>query len=191
MTSTQICNLALGYLATPAIGDITSDTTPQGVLCRTFYASVKAALLEDRNWTFAMKTWLITKEVAAPVSVKYDAAYIIPVACVRVHRCDDGKGDYRIGWERIGQQVLADDSPASLYVEGVDGTCDEANFSNSFVFTLAAQLAVELCIPLTENATLWASLVRISEAKLKSSSGSDGRQGKSEKTRSDSLAQRR
>jgi hypothetical protein len=191
MTNSQICNLALGYLATPPIGDLGVDTTPQGVLCSAFYPVVKAALLEARNWTFAMKTWTATKDVAAPVSVKYDASYPVPSGCVRVNRCDDGNGDYRIGWERVGALILTDDTPAPLYVEGVDGAVAEANFSSAFNFALAAQLAVELCIPLTENATLWASLVKVAEMKLKEASGSDGRQGKSEQMRSDSLAQRR
>jgi hypothetical protein len=190
MTSSEICNLALGYLGTARIGTLGSDTSPQGVLCNAFYTAVKSALLEERNWTFAKKTWTATPGTA-PTHVVWVAAYAVPTGCLRVHRVDDGNGDYRIGWERVGANILTDDTPATLYIEGVDGSIAETTFSNAFIFALAARLAVELCIPLTENATLWGSLVKVAEMKLKEAAGADGSQGKSEKVRSDSLSLRR
>jgi hypothetical protein len=190
VTSSDICNLALGYLGTARIGTLGTDTSPQGVLCSAFYSTVKAALLEERNWTFAKKTWAATAGTA-PTHAVWIASYAVPTDCIRVHRVDDGNGDYRIKWERVGAAILTDDSPTTLYVEGVNGAVTEAEFSSAFIFALATTLAAELCIPLTENATLWASLVKLAEMKLKVAAGSDGSQGKSEFLRSDSLAQRR
>jgi hypothetical protein len=190
MTSSEICNLALGYLGTARIGTLGVDTSPQGVLLNTFYTSVKKALLEERNWTFAKKTWTATAGTA-PTHAVWTAKYPVPTDCIRVHRVDDGNGDYRIGWERIGADIYTDDNPTTLYVEGVDGATLEAVFSNAFIFALATALAVEVCIPLTENATLWGSLVQLAEVKLKVAAGSDGSQGKSEFIRSDSLSRKR
>jgi len=131
---------------------------------------------------------------AAPTHPVWVGAYAVPAECMRVQRVDDGSGDYRLGWERIGAQILTDDTPATIYVEGVycpaaDG--DEAGYPQAFCFALAAHLATELCIPLTENATLWTALLKVSELKVREASGSDGSQGRSEFIRSDSLARRR
>lgn len=189
LTDVDICNLALGYLGTNPISGLGDDAN-EARLCNAFYATVKAGLLEDRNWTFAKKTWTATAGTA-PTNPRWASSYPVPADCLRVHRVDDGNGDYRIGWEREGAFILCDDTPAPLYVEGVDGAVLESTFSSAFCFALAARLAAELCIPLTENATLHQTMVQLAEMKLKEAAGSDGSQGKSERLRSDSLARRR
>lgn len=190
MTDVEICNLALGYLGTNPIVAL-ADATTEARLCTTFYGPVKKSLLAERNWTFAGRTWTATP-AAAPTHATWTAAYAVPADCLRVHRIDDGEGRYDIEWERIGASILTDYEAATLYVEGIDGAVAEASFSDSFCFALAARLAAEICIPLTENATLWGSMHQLAEKKLKEAAGSDGSQGKSERVRAaSSLKQRR
>jgi len=180
MTSQEICNVALGYLSTPKIGSLGVDTTPQGVLCNTFYAPKKKALLESRNWTFAKKVWPVTVWGAAD-HPKWAGSCAVPTDCLRVHRVDDGTGNYDIEFEKVGTKLNVSRKPTTLYVEGVDGACLEADFSFAFTFALATDLAQEMSIPLSENATLWASLVKVAEFKIKEAAGLDGSQGTSEK----------
>jgi hypothetical protein len=182
LTSSAICNVALGYLATAPIGTLGTDTTPQGVLCSAFYVSVKQQLLESRNWTFAKKTWAVTT-LATPVAgdhPKWAGSYTVPTDCIRVHRVDDGSGLYDIEWERVGSRLFVSRKPTTLYVEGMDSTTAEASFSSAFDLALAASLAREICIPLTENATLWASMVKVAEFRTREAAGLDGSQGTSE-----------
>jgi hypothetical protein len=180
MDASGICNTALGYLATAKIGTLGVDTSPQGVLCNTFYDPKKKAALETRNWTFAKKVWTNTVYAAAD-HPRWAGSCAVPADCLRVQRVDDGSGNYDIEFEKIGTKLNVSRKPATLYIEGVDGTCSEANFSFAFIFALAADLAQEMCIPLTENATLWASLLKVAEVKTKEASGLDGSQGTSEK----------
>lgn len=192
MTKTEICNLALGYIATPPLVSFDTDTTTQAVLCRAFYEPLKKAMLESRNWAFAKKTWKAGLLSPAPISAKWTAAYLVPGDCLRAHRADDGSGLYLIEWERVGSKIYTDDNPTDLYVEGVDANTDEDEFSYSFTFALATALAVEICIPLTENATLWGSLVKLADMKTKEAAALDGSQGTSEKDNvAGSLSQRR
>jgi hypothetical protein len=189
--STGICNVALGYLSTAKIGDYTTDTTPQAVLCRTFYPVKKGALLESRNWTFAKKVWANTVWGAAD-HPRWAGSCVVPADCLRVHRVDDGSGRYDIEFEKVGTKLNVSRKPTTLYIEGVDGTCIEANFSFAFVFAIATEMAQEMCIPLTENATLWGALLKVAEVKVKEASGLDGSQGTSEKDNTTgSLSQRR
>jgi len=194
MTAIEICNLALGYLASSPITTF-ADGTTAAKLCSAFYRPTKKALLEGRNWTFAKRFWSVTPGTAPTDTVVWVGSYAVPATCLRVHRVDEGNGTYRIGWERVGANIYTDTAPATLYVEGIgateDDTTDEAGFSQAFCFALAAALAAEICIPLTENATLWAARAQLAEKKLKDAAGSDGSQGKSEQVRSDSIKQRR
>lgn len=190
LTDVDICNLALGYLGTNPIVAL-ADATTEARLCNAFYGPVKLSLLEERNWTFAKHVWTANL-LGALTNSKWVAEYLIPANCIRVHRVDDGSGAYDIEWERVGDRIYTDQAADPIYVEGVDDSVTENTFSSAFCFALAARLAAEICIPLTENTTLWQSMHQLAEKKLKEAAGSDGSQGKSEQVRSaSSLKQRR
>ncbi len=53
MTSTDICNGALGALGDYGITDLATDNTPTGKVCRQFYDTTLASLLRRYAWNFA------------------------------------------------------------------------------------------------------------------------------------------
>lgn len=184
MTDIEICNVALGALGTAGVSSF-DDDSDQARACKTFYTTVRDAVLEDVIWSFAKKQYRLTPDATAP-TFGWLYSFEIPSEVARVHRVDDGAGDYRMSWEIIGRFICADEPV--IYVTAVKKEDDSSLYSSAFCLALAARLASELCIPLTQNRTLQADLWQLYQQKIKDAAGSDGSQGKSERVRSDRLS---
>ena len=108
---------------------------------------------------------------------------------VRVHRVDEGSGEYRMQWDLQGRYIFADE--ATLYVTAVRKETDTSLYSPGFTMCVALRLAVALAVPLKENRQLKADLWDEYKFELGEAAGVDGAQGKSEKVRSDFLSRSR
>lgn len=187
MTDIEICNLALGLLGKAGLTTL-DDGTPQANVCKALYSPVRDAVLEDRIWSFAKQQYILAPLADAPL-FGFDHQFELPGEVVRVHRCDDGTGSYRLVWEKHGRRIFADVD--SLYLVAVTKVEDGSLYSPAFCMAVATRLAFKAAVPLTENRQLKADLWAEYQAEIKDASGTDGAQGKNERTRSDWLSRRR
>lgn len=104
----------------------------------------------------------------------------------RVYR-DVNRGMYTRSdnWRREGAFILAEES--TVYLWGLKRVTDTGQFSSLFVQALAARIASDLAVPITENRQLQADLWNLYVSKLEMAAVRDGQQGTNEKIKSNTL----
>ena len=179
-----ICNLALTWLGAAPISSL-NDSIKTAAWMSTNYAHVRDAVLEARMWTFTLKREYLESNDLDPWSQQF--VYNIPSTWLGVYRCFRSVYPQKIQaqWTVEGNQILSD-SPA-IYVWGQVRVTDTGKYSAMFVQALAARLACDACIPLTENRQLQDDLWTIYNKKLQDAATRDNQQGRREKLQSDSL----
>jgi hypothetical protein len=187
-----ICNLALGWLGQAAITQLNLETPASTTeeLCARLYPEALRAVLEARAWTFATQR-LQFEPAAATGLADFPSKYPIPATVVRVLSCDDGGGSNDIEWRREGGYILTETSPTKVYAKAIMLEEDASKFSPSFGRALAARLAADLAMPLTENRARAEFLEAQYLRELMNAARLDGQQGTAEKTRPSGLAARR
>lgn len=203
----EICNLALGWLGGDLIISL-DDPSVEAKLCKANYASLRDAVIEEREWTFAVKRL----EPAALSDVPlygFDKAFQIPPEVIRVLQVsragevDNGvlvEGSFlsatrggtgmgrenRIEWLRECDQILANSS-ARIFVRALIQIEDTTKFSPAFDQALAARMAMDLAIPITNSRSLQSDMAKMYGDKIALAAASDGMQGRSYNTRSDAF----
>lgn len=187
MTEVEICNAALAALALGGIQSLDDDSDPARA-CKTWYPLVRDKVLEDRIWSFAKEQYILAPDAQAP-KFGFARRFQVPQEVVRVHRVDDGSGEYRAAWDLQGRFILGDFEAA--YVTAVKRQADSSLFSPGFALTVGLRLAATLAVPLKENRQLKADLWGEYQFELKEAAGADGAQGKAEVIRSDKFKRAR
>jgi hypothetical protein len=178
VSEVTICNLALSWLAGNLIISIDDDIN-EARLCKANYELSRDAVLETIAWTFATKRYALTPEVAAP-AWGYNYQFTIPADIITLldvtANSDTPNGANDLDWRREGNLILCDAS--KVYVKATFKQIDPARYPPNFVQAVAARLATEIAIPLTESS----ELMRLMEGKYKDrlliAAGTDGTQGK-------------
>jgi hypothetical protein len=173
----SICNLALGWLGAQLINTLDDEST-EARLCKANFDLVRDAVLEAKAWTFATKRYVLAPDAGAP-EFGWSKRFPLPPEVVRVLRCDAPRGDGRLPWAREGAFILADDTDV-LHLAAIVRVEDAAQWSPAFGNAVAARLAAELAVPLSENRSLQADLWSLYERKLKQAGTLDGMQGRAE-----------
>ncbi len=207
VSSVSICNQALGWLGEDSI--ITLDppiTTKSQQLCADNYPDLRDAVLEEREWTFAVRRFELTPLVATPV-YGYPNQFLLPNEVLRVLNLPWGSTDIFGGLLGLAGGASADlqQQFPDWRVESIDsGTVVLANldrirircivrivneklWSPMFVQSLAARIAADLAMPLTNNRVLQKDMWNLYEMKLGKAATMDGMQGSNEIKRSDRL----
>jgi len=187
-TSTDICNLALGWLAVKSLTNLITDKSPAADLCRVNYPLLRDAVLEARAWTFASKriTLAATTKPLMDDFFGYSHSFKVPPKCIRVLRVGSSSSFLdRLRWVREEDNILA--NAGKIYMSYIARIEDSSKFSAAFVQALAARIAADLCIPLTEDRNLQADLWKIYIDKIMDAAATDGTQGRQERLRSDAL----
>jgi hypothetical protein len=114
-------------------------------------------------------------------------AHKIPLNWISVFRCfrNVDNPTQAEGWKREGQFILAKES--TVYLWGIKRVTDTGKFQPMFVQALAARMAAELAIPLSENVTLQGTMWQLYGAKLREAATRDGQQGSNEMIQSNAL----
>lgn len=174
---TEICNLALAWVAANSITSLDDDASVEAIQCRANYDSSRRSCLEEREWTFAQKRRIFNPLVDKPV---YDFTYMfrLPADCLKVNKVQDP----------LGQDVhhLVEDHHilSNKKVLHVRYTYDLDNtrlFSNLFVEALAASIASKIAMPLTHNVGLSEKLEGRYERYLQKAVSTDALQGSRER----------
>lgn len=179
ISETSICNQALSWLGAKRIASI-NEQSRYAELCNENYPFLRDAVLEARMWSFALD------RDASTVSNKdaWGVAFAHPVpqewlAVWRVYkRVDREPFEVSKNWRKEGRFVLAEDD--TVYMWGTKRVTDTGFFTNMFVQCLAARLACDLAIPVTENRLLQADMWGLYEKKLSEAGSRDGQQGVNE-----------
>jgi len=204
----EICNQALGWLGGNLIISLDDDTV-EAKLCKANYAPLRDAVLEDREWTFAVKRFEPPQLAERPL-YGHDFAFQIPPDCLRVlqvsaagREVQDGvfvQGSFkaavrgntgigreqRIEWLREGDKIVVQ-IQQRIFMRYITRIEDTTKFSPSFSQCLATRIAMDIAIPLTNNSKLKDQYLAEYGAKLDDAMRLDGMQGRSYNTRSDSL----
>jgi hypothetical protein len=185
ISEVSICNQALGYLGANPITSF-ADQSTTAELCRNNYPYIRDAVLEERMWTFATARATSTVADLDPWGQMY--AHKMPLGWISVFRCYRDVNNIECpikstGWKREGQTVLSKE--ATVYLWGIQRITDTGKFSPLFTQALAARMAAELAIVITESKTLQSDLWTLYQAKLADATTRDGQQGSHERIQAD------
>ena len=207
-TQTQICNIALGWLGANRITSLDiEENSKEWLLCSENYDSLRDAVLEEKEWTFAVKRAILSpvedtvvfgQEIlfrkppdALRILTVHDSAVIRPLPVTSPTVASRGVHDIpqADGWQVEGDHILA--NAEVVYVRYNRRVEEVGKYSAAFVQALAQRLAAEFALPLTESKTLYDRMWAAYAAKITMSGTTDGIQGRSRKIRSRALIRRR
>ncbi len=191
VSEVTICNQALGWIGANSITSLDDDST-EGRWCKENYAFLRDAVLEARVWSFASAR--VTMETADMDPWGQMYSHVIPTTWVGVGRVyrEVNNPEYPIksaGWRRVGDNLLTNE--AAVYVVGKLRISDTGKFTPMFVQALAARIAADAAIPMTENRELQRDMWQLYEAKLLEAAAVDGTQMAHEKIQSHSMVEAR
>ena len=180
-----ICNQAINLVGGTQIVSI-DDEIQEATICKVMYDDLRDLVLEDADWTFATKRYLLTPEVDTP-AWGYMYQHTIPPEVLRIINAADSidrlNGDSDLDWRREGNLILSDIS-TNLYMKGVRKVTDEALFSAGFIQTFAYKIAAHLSIPIAGSRTLHDDMEAMYTKHKGDAKANDGRQGRSDRINS-------
>lgn len=161
MSDNEIYNGALFLLGERAILDFTGNTSKPAVLIQRIYPGIRDALLNKHPWRFAAKRAALAPAGASP---EWGFTYLFPTPSdyIRLIQVKDNASH-----KTADQGILANENP--LYIEYVYRCKNASLYSVEFADCLKLDLAVELCIPLTNDRDLYDRLVTRAEKKFRQS----------------------
>ena len=183
MSQVSICNQALTTLGAKAILNIDEQTT-EGKLCKLHYQTTLDSMLESASWSFATKRIKLPLSAQAP-QAPWIGKYLIPVDMLRVLECGDEPDFYwenTTNWQVEGKYINT--MGENCYVRGLTNDIGDANFTPSFNQAFAARLAADLCLAITQSASLTNSLYQKAGELMQIAITMDSMQGRTRKLRS-------
>ena len=197
-TPEAICNQALSWLGGSLITDITvSEDSNEWRLCSANYEPLRDAVLTEYEWTFAV-TRITPAAATDPANGGFSKAFTIPATALRVLQVTSiveentassatGLGRYsKVEWLREGDLIMVNGAE-SIYARVIQQVTDTTKFSPAFDQALAARIAMDIALPLTNSRLLQRDMASLYGEKLRVAASIDGLQGRSTRTRSDSL----
>ncbi|MBQ8294117.1 MAG: hypothetical protein IJX89_01900 [Alphaproteobacteria bacterium] len=147
LTKIDLCSMALLKLGEPTISSLTDDSTA-AQLSRTLFDPVVDALIAAHPWRFAIKSFDLTPTT--------DGDFEIPTNVLRVIKCPG---------QIIGTRIVA--SGDSINILATTRVAP-SEFPGYFVSLVATKLAMEFCIPLVGDQTVFRMLAALYESELQS-----------------------
>ena len=157
MTSTDICNIALAYIAKNRITSL-DDNTEEARQCKLFYNHCRKQLLRSYTWGFARKHTVLAKLTDTVRGWLYVYAY--PRNCLAVRFVYNKEGaavketdreQFEICITTSNVQAICCDIENALMEYTVD-VIDSSVFSDDFVEALSRLLSSKIALKLTGNA---------------------------------------
>ncbi len=188
----EIANLALSWLGGQSIISL-DDPTTEAQLVKANYNMSRRAVLEEREWTFAVKRAQLPP-LAAPPLFGYNFAFLLPserLNLINVYHPNTSNQRQPPGIEHVveGDQVYADVNLINVkYRVDLD---DTTKFSPLFDQALAAHIAARIAVPLTENATQQERMYNLYQDALIRATSADSLQGSREMLEISQLEQSR
>lgn len=150
-TKIDIISNAFLLLGTPTINSL-NDGSSRANVAANLYDTTVDSLLTSNRWNFAYARLALSQLVAAPAHT-YTYAYQLPSDYLMPVRVYTLTHDYEI----IGDKLYTNLDAVTLdYI----ARPDESKFPQYFVKALEYRLAVEFCIPITENRAMKETLLQ-------------------------------
>lgn len=182
VSEVSICNQALLWLGQDIITSFADqNTTAQWM--RNNYPFLRDAVLEERMWTFATVRGTSTTEDKDAWGVQYSHPKPDWISVFRCYKSTQCVIDPT--WRMESGNILSDYQ--TVYLWGIKQVTDTSEFSPLFIQALAARIAADACIPMTENRQLQADMWNLYSTKLAEAAVRDGQQGSNETVISNSL----
>jgi hypothetical protein len=123
------------------------DNTSEARLCKDLYYRLRDKLLRSHPWNFAIKRITLGLDIEAP-AFEYSHQHILPADCLRILT------PYPVDqeWKEESGKILSYSS--DMAIKYIWKNEDESSYDVNFAELLAYDLALELVLPLTQNATL-------------------------------------
>ena len=190
-TAITIANMALSQLGAGPISSFDEGTLESSLVAQ-YYPVMRDAVLEDRNWTFAIHRAVLNPLSKRP-AFQYDFAYSLPSGFLRIITVSQVPKNFVRPQNAIysveGGKLLAMRAP--IYVEYIKRVEQTGLFSAGFIDALATRLAAEMCIAITNSRELAGQLMDMYAFKLATASRNDGMQGSSQRMPPGSLVMKR
>jgi hypothetical protein len=155
MTSTDICNLALAYLAKGRITSLTQNTE-DARQCAMHYDHCRRLLLRSYRWGFARRIKKLALSASSVPGWEYVYGYPSSCLSVRFVFTEDGaerkemtKDEYEVAVVD-GVKVLCTDVEEA-WCEYTEDVTEVAKMTEEFVEALARYLAASMAVVLTGN----------------------------------------
>ena len=155
MTSTDICNLALAYLAKGRITSLTQNTE-EARQCSMHYDHCRKMLLRSYRWGFARRTEKLA--LSASTIPGWEYVYGYPSNCLSVRFLFDEDGAERKEVDKKEYEVAVVDGVQVLcsnveeaWCEYTEDVAEVARMSEEFIEALARYLAASMAVVLTGN----------------------------------------
>jgi hypothetical protein len=178
-SSTEICNLALSWLAGNRIASL-ADDSDEARLCNANYAMSRRAVLEEAEWTFAVKRAQLPSLAETPL-FGYAYQFLLPPDLLySVGVYDPGQSSEKQTPVQTRHAVENDKVLADLPVVFIKYIADVINtnrFSPLFDQTVAAHIAMNIAVPLTENESHFDRMAKLYTYNLDKAASSNGMQG--------------
>lgn len=178
-SSTEICNLALSWLAGNRITSL-DDESDEARLCKANYALSRRAVLEEQEWTFGVKRAQLPA-LAEPPLFGYSFQFLLPPDLLYSIGVYDPKNS---GSKTVppqtrhameGDSIVAD--IPTIHIKYIADVTNTRRFSPMFDQTLAAHIAMNIAVPLTENEDHFIRMAKLFSSNLERAAASNGMQG--------------
>lgn len=178
----EICNLAISWLAGNKITSLDDDSSTEAKLCRANYNMSRRAVLEEREWTFAVKRVVLTPLALTP-EFGYNFAFSVPSESLRIlqvysQRHTTLRNPPSLHHVIEDNQIYADEE--TILCKFLADVKITTKFSSLFDQALAGHIAANIAVPLTESKEMQANMLILYEDKLLRATSSDSLQGSRE-----------
>jgi len=181
LSEVAICNLALQDLGRGLMITALDENSQAARACRLRYPYARDACLRAYDWNFAAARASLPALAAAP-AFRFAHAYQLPTDCLFVREVLGG-GAYP--WTVEGGKLLTDMS-APLNVTYTRAETSPALFDPLFAEALAARIAADVAVSLTESSGKAQALWQVYQAKLAEARRRDAQEGACESNTGDS-----
>lgn len=173
MTSVDVCNLALSQLGGKFIITSLDEDTHGAQLCKAVFEPLRDAVLEEMDWSFATGTFTLTRDPEAASPDGYQRFKLDPQV-LRVVEVFTGWGKSE-DWRLEGRYVVI--ASDTVTVRSINRVTDINLYSQAFTQALAARIAAEICVALTNDTNIANYQWQLYASKLQLARTNDSLQG--------------
>ena len=172
----DVCNLALSWLSGNHITSL-DDPQQEARICKAVYDRIRKSLLNTGHFAFASRRTIYSTPLTEVPEWGYDFAFKIPTDVLKVTECYRDTAlhsineDSVVEWAQVGDEIHTNWSLV-LVSEIVDVT-NVDKWSNLFEQAMAARIAADICLAITQNRSMQADMWSLFESKMNEASGQD------------------
>lgn len=168
-TEIEICNGAIVKCRGRAILTINDDSL-EAKLCKVSYPFVRNRLLRGHPWNFNKKRAVLAESLTAP-AYEFENAFNLPSDCGKLLETTI---PLEIKWAVESNQIVTNWSEVSILYGAM--ITDATKFDAQFTSVLIAELAAEICYPLTQSTALADRLAQEAKDKLREARSMNGQE---------------